>query len=61
VLRALRVLHHGVCPRKHERLMPVVVADEVWRRPVHSPNLDDLGRLVARTDNPAVNVQPVTH
>src|SRR5665811_1067223 len=60
-LAALRVLHGRVRPRKHERLMSVVVADEVRRRPVPSPNLDDLGRLVGRTDNPAVHVQPVTH
>ena len=37
----LRVLHRGICPRKHQRLMPVVAANEVRRRPVPPPNLDD--------------------
>ena len=36
--------------------MPVVVADEVWRRPVPSPNLDELSRLTAVSANPAVHV-----
>src|SRR5450759_5712073 len=41
--------------------MSVVVAHEVRRRPVPSPNLDDLGRLVGRTGRPAVHAQPVTY
>lgn len=41
--------------------MPVVTANEVRRRAVPSPNLDDLGALVGRTDDPAADVQPVTH
>src|SRR5664280_1389226 len=41
--------------------MSVVVAHEVRRCPVPSPNLDDLGRLVGRTGRPAVHAQPVTY
>src|SRR5665811_509136 len=60
-LPALRVLHRRVRSRKHERLMPVVAAHEIRGRPVPSPNLDDLRRLVGRTYNPAVHMQPVTN
>jgi hypothetical protein len=60
-LAALRVLHQRVWPRKHQRLMSVVVAHEVRRCSVGSPNLDDLGRLVGRTGRPAVHAQPVTY
>src|SRR5450756_1148930 len=41
--------------------MSVVVAHEVRRCPVPSPNLDDLGRLVGRTGRPAVHAPPVTY
>jgi hypothetical protein len=60
-LAALWGLHRRIRPRKHQRLMPVVAADEVWRCAVRSPDLDDLGRVVGRADNPAVHVQPVPH
>ncbi len=58
---AFWMLHGRVPSGKHEHLMPIVAADEVRRRPVAPPNLDDLGRLVGRANNPAVHVQPVTH
>jgi len=60
-LAALRVLHRRVGSWKHERLMSVVVTDEVRRSTVLPTNLNDLGRLVVRTDHPAVHVQPVTY
>ena len=41
--------------------MAVGVAHEVWRRPVLSPNLDGLRRLVERIDRPAAHVDPVTY
>jgi len=55
-LLALRVLHQGIRPREHEHFLPVITADEVRRRTVSSSNLDDLGALVGRTDDPAVHV-----
>ena len=59
--RLCGVLYRRVRSREHQPLMPVGVAHEVWRRPVLSPNLDDLRRLVGRTDHPAVHVDPVTY
>jgi len=50
------VLHQGIRPREHEQFLPVITADEVRRRTVSSSNLDDLGALVGRTDDPAVHV-----
>jgi len=41
--------------------MPVVVADEVWRRTVPSPDLDDLVCLVRGADNPSAHVKPVSY
>lgn len=41
--------------------MTVVAADEVRRPAITSTNLDDLGRLIRRTDNPAVHMQPISH
>lgn len=61
LLAALRVLHQRVGPRKHQRLLSVVVAHEVRRCSVRSPNLDDLECLVGRTCRPAVHAQPVTY
>src|SRR5680860_1192181 len=58
---ARRVFHRRVGTRKHERLTLAVVTDQVRRSPVLSPDLDDLGRLIVLTDNPAAHMQPVTH
>jgi len=50
------VLHQRIRPRKHEHFLPVITADKVRRRTVTSSNLDDLGALAGRTDDPAVHV-----
>lgn len=54
--RLCGVLYRRVRSGEHEPLMAVGVAHEVWRRPVLSPNLDDLRRLVGRAAHPAVHV-----
>ncbi len=37
------------------------LTDQVRRRPVAAPYLDDLQHLGARTDNPPMNMDPITH
>lgn len=57
----LTVFHRCVRAREHEPLMPVVVADKIWRCAVCSTDLDDFGYLVRGADNACVYVQPVSH
>jgi hypothetical protein len=61
VIAGLRVLHRSVCPRKHERLVPIVVTHEIGRCPIPPSNLDDLGHLIGPAHNSTVHMQPVTY
>ena len=56
-----RRLHGRVRPGEHQRLMPVTMADQVWRGAVGSAHLDYLRQLVGGTHSPAVHMQPVSH
>jgi hypothetical protein len=50
------VFHPGIGSGKHERLVAVVVPDEIGRFAVLSVDLHDLGGGLVHSDHPALNV-----
>jgi len=60
-LTVLWVFHGRIRSGEHESLMPVVAAHQIRRCTARSPDLDDLRRLIGRSDNPAMYVKPVTY
>jgi hypothetical protein len=50
-----------VRPRVHQGLVPVLVANEVWRTAVLAAGLDNNRRVLMHPDHFALEVQPVTY
>src|SRR6185503_18094901 len=54
-------LYHGVGAGEDDRLVAVVVADEVRRPSVAASYLDDLDQMIALTDRAAMHAEPISH